>query len=615
VGNIIVLPEEVYTKIAAGEVVDGPSAVVRELIDNALDAGAGSIRITINNGGKDFIQVTDNGCGMTAEDALLSIKKHTTSKIRRFEDLSEIVSMGFRGEALSSISAVADFSMVTRTKDGVTGTRMSCPAGGECTVEPAASNTGTTVTVRDLFRNVPARRKFLKSNRAEAAKIGEEVRKKALGFFDRAFQFTSDDRALFNLHPADTIQKRIGQIFGETLARTLIECNGEDDDFRIRGFVSNSMTLPNRRGQYFFINRRPVVHPSLFFAVNAPFRGKVPSGRYVYAFILIEMNPSLIDVNVHPAKKEVRIKTLDSLFSSLRTSIDTTHFFGTGFPSEADVMSHENGKTDRPGMKEKFYTEGSGDMFKVAQPHVDFNMPSNHHETGKKAPYGYTTGRASEVTQAIDSLFSPLTGLEAQSLVEIKNGADAGLVFFRGCLFMTYLLFELDDRFVVLDQHAAHERVLYEKFYTESAREVAVKNLLVPINITPPASQYGALIEHIDSFNAAGIELEPFGDESLNICSLPAYIPDSREEELLSLFLEDFYRGGIQPDEAHIREYFIKIAACRAAVKEGDRLNEDEAIALLKELLNAHVPFICPHGRPAILYTSKSGLDKLFGRI
>ena len=177
-GNIVVLPEEVYTKIAAGEVIDGPSAVVRELIDNSLDAGADSIRITVNNGGKDFIQVSDNGCGMSEEDAVLCVRKHTTSKIRRFEDLSMISSVGFRGEALSSICTVADFTMVTGTRKGTAGTKITCPAGGECSAEPYASNRGTIVTVRELFRNVPARRKFLKSNRAEAAKIKEEIRKK-----------------------------------------------------------------------------------------------------------------------------------------------------------------------------------------------------------------------------------------------------------------------------------------------------------------------------------------------------------------------------------------------------------------------------------------------------
>ncbi len=630
VGNIIVLPEEVYTKIAAGEVIDGPSAVVRELLDNAIDAGADSIRVTINNGGKDFIQVSDSGCGMSQEDAVLAVRKHTTSKIRRFEDLSKIGSMGFRGEALSSIGAVADFTMITRPKGLTTGTKIICPAGGRCAVEPTASNEGTTVIVQELFRNIPARRKFLKGNRAEAAKVREEVQKKALGFFNIGFHYKSDDRNVFNLEPVKNNYERIGHIYGEALNRSLMEFGEEAEGFRIGGFISgSSMTLPNRRGQYFFINRRPVVHPSLFFAVNASLRGMVPSGRYVYAFVFIDIDPALVDVNVHPAKKEVKIKTIDRLFSLLRSCIDKTagrHFYEKG-PSVHTEESWQGGSISPAGGRPKQLSGGDsgGGFNRVMEPYAPLyqsgDSSGNRYKAEKsgfftehnRAGSGSGTPNAEWISSQVSRSVSGLRSIESSGA--LKKAAEGGEVVYRGCLFRTFLLFEIGDDVILMDQHAAHERVLYEGIRAVSDGGRAVKNLLIPINFTPPASQYGALVEHIDSFRNAGIELEPFGDDSLNVCSMPAYIPERREEEVLALFLEEFYRGGVQPDEAHIRDYFIRLAACRNAVKEGDRLTETQALSLLKDLMNADIPFVCPHGRPTVLYLSKRDLEKQFGRI
>ncbi len=625
-GNIIVLPKEVYTKIAAGEVVDGPSAVVRELIDNSIDAGADSIRVTINNGGKDFIQVSDNGCGMSEKDAILSVQKHTTSKIRRFEDLSEIRSMGFRGEALSSICAVADFTMITRPEGSTTGTKITCPAGGRCAVEPAASNEGTTVIVKELFRTIPARRKFLKSNRAEAAKIREEVRKKALGFFDAGFRYKTDDRVVFNVGPAVDEKKRIEDIFGRTLFRTLVEFREETDGLQVHGFISGSgATLPNRRGQYFFINRRPVAHPSLFFAVNASLRGMIPSGRYVYVFVFIGMDPALVDVNVHPAKKEVKIQTIDRLFSLLRSCIDKSvgkHFYG--LPS---FHGGEDGKAVVKGLsKERVQNREreSAGFQRVTGSHASLYKSSGLPAPGRREEDagfpgygipkpGVNKHRGEQVSAAESSAVSELKGFEPAG--GMWYAAGTGGVAYRGCLYLTYPVFEVGDDVILMDQHAAHERVLYERLLAAADEGRAVKNLLIPINFTPPSSQYGELLDHLDSFKNAGIELEPFGDESLNVRTLPACIQDRREEELLSLFLEEFYRGAVQPDESHIREYFVRLAACRGAVKEGDRLSESEALSLLNDLMNARIPFVCPHGRPTVIRLTKRELEKQFGRI
>ena len=344
-GKILVLPEEVSGKIAAGEVIDGPYSIVRELMDNSLDADAQTIRITVNNGGKDFIQVADNGTGMSADDALLSVRKHTTSKIKDIEDLNTITTMGFRGEALSSICTVSAFTMLTRGKNEDSGRKVICCFGKDPEIKPSAANEGTEVTVKDLFQNLPVRRKFLKSNRAENARIKDEVLKKALSFYEIGFTFKADDRSIYRLIPKNNNRERIEEIFGSDLNENLIEIFHEDELFTIHGFISNKKhTLSNRNGQFLFINRRPIFDRSLLFAVNNPARGIVPAGRYIYAFVFIEINPSLIDVNVHPAKKEIRIKFEKNIHSKLYSMVEQNLYAGF-YPAE--FKEERNGNIKR----------------------------------------------------------------------------------------------------------------------------------------------------------------------------------------------------------------------------------------------------------------------------
>lgn len=582
-GAIIVLPEEVSSKIAAGEVIDGPYSIVRELIDNSLDADATQIKVTVNNGGKDFILVSDNGSGMSKDDVVLAVQKHTTSKITNIEDLDTLTTMGFRGEAFSSICTVSDFTLLTKREEDDIGTKLAYSFGKDFVNEPAAANKGTEITVKNLFYNLPARRKFLKSNKAENARIKDEILKKALSFFERGFSLKADDRVIYSLIPRSDYRQRIADIYGQELNENLQDIVHEEDLFTIHVFISNkNSTLSNRRGQFIFINRRPVVERSLFFALNNPARGIVQAGRYVYAFVFIHINPSLIDVNVHPAKKEIKIKIEKKIYSALHKLVEQT-------------------------LQVKFYPSLSHYEFDgyrtVQEPSIAESMDLFIRNTIEKEP---------PVLEAVENRPS-----EPGSQVDIgkrKKDLSEGRLLYRGVLFQTYIIFEGRDFILLIDQHAAHERVLYEKFKESSKNINSVKTLLIPINFTPPRKKYADLLESIDVFKEAGIEIEPFGDESFNILTIPGVIPESREDELLSYLFDEFYEGKINLQAHEIKERFLKLASCRSAIKEGNTINEEEARTLLNDLRSAKIPYVCPHGRPTFVRISKEYFEKAFKR-
>lgn len=616
-GRIITLPHEVSMKIAAGEVIEGPYSVVRELIDNAVDAGSTQVRVTITNGGRDFIQVIDNGTGMSEQDAKLAVLKHTTSKISRIDDLSSITSMGFRGEALASICAVSDFSMVTKGEEDGHGIRFHCVSGGEAATEPAASNQGTSVTVRNLFHNLPVRKKFLKSNRAEAARVKDEVVKKAISFYQCGFTYKNDDRVVFSLEPRDDHLGRLMDLFRDRFGENLIETRHEDDLLTIHGYVSNSrLSLSNRSGQYLFINNRPVTDRSLLFALNSPCRGVVQTGRYVYAFLFIRIDPELVDINVHPAKKEVKIKPAERLYSAVYHAVEKALQKGYyGISASPDGSGREVGYSP-PSVSETtcHWYAGHGyspEGFGKPEPDTDASGGALLREdSAHGAQMTGLYGRGSE--DRLDSL--PFSEAEPSDSRDRPFDIREGGLQYRGSIFNTFLIFESGRDVLLIDQHAAHERVYYEQFSRMYESGGAVKSLLVPINFTPPAGKYGDLADAIETFREAGIEIEPFGDESFNIVTLPAFIPDKRENATVSQLFEELYAGNLGLSAQEIRDVFMKLAACRSAVKEGDALSREEALALMRDLLVSEVPFVCPHGRPTMVRYSREYFYKLFKR-
>jgi DNA mismatch repair protein MutL len=610
------LPEDVSGKIAAGEVIEGPFSAVRELIDNSLDAGAWEVSVKIRGGGKDIVQVSDDGCGMSEEDAILAAQKHTTSKIRSLEDLDSIASMGFRGEALSSICAVCEFTMLTRREEDERGTVVKVLFGGDIVFEPAAANRGTDVTVKSLFRNLPARRKFLKTDRAESARVKEEVLKKALSFSKTGFVLSSDDRLVFRLFPRASALERIGEVYGPGLEKNLIPLALREERFTVSGFVSNRLhTLSNRNGQFVFVNKRPVEDRGLLFALNGPARGIVQAGRYVYAFVFIEIDPGLLDVNVHPAKKEIRIKierdVTGALAPAVRRALEE-RFYPVGWAAESgfDVFRSVRGPDGGEVRKGVFVGEGAGGEYAMGD------------DAGRKRARSDDTGYRGAPGESVpglgaagaDSGRGDLRFFSNQPLLFQGSLPGSGELAFRGTLFGTFSLFEGRHALLLLDQHAAHERVLYERFRERERENRVVKSLLVPINVTPPRAVYGEILDSLELLRDAGFEVEPFGDDSVNVNAVPGFIPDDFEEEAVALLIEEFGSGRPAAGGAEIRERFMKLAACRGAVKEGDPIGREEAFRLLDDLRNTKVPFVCPHGRPTCYLMTRDSIEKAFRR-
>jgi DNA mismatch repair protein MutL len=625
VGVIHRLPEDVSGKIAAGEVIEGPFSVVRELIDNSLDAGAGEVSVNIQGGGKDLIQVSDDGCGMSEEDAVLAAQKHTTSKIRSLEDLDFIATMGFRGEALSSISAVCEFTMRTRREEDERGTMVTVRFGGDIAFEPAAANRGTDITVKNLFHNLPARRKFLKADRAESARVKEEVLKKALSFHKTGFAFRSDDRRVFRLLPRSSALERTGEIYGPGLEKNLTPFAHRGERFTISGCVSNRLhTLSNRNGQFVFVNGRPVEDRGLLFALNGPARGIVPAGRYVYAFVFIEIDPGLLDINVHPAKKEIRIKIEREITGALALAVRKAleeRFYPLGWVDSSGMgLDMPRRAPGSPGMELDTAHGAPGTPFPPAECGSDVFRRVRDPGGGEVREEGVLHAGAGgeeaggEGAVGTDTGSRDFRSFSTQPLLFQGSLPGSEELSFRGTLFGTFSLFEGRQALLMLDQHAAHERVLYERFMELERENRVMKSLLVPINATPPRAWYGEILDSLDVLRDAGFEVEPFGDDSVNVNTVPGFIPDDFEEEAVSLMIEGFGSGRPAAGGAEIRERFMKLAACRGAVKEGDPIGREEAFRLLDDLRKTKVPFVCPHGRPTCYLMSRDSIEKAFRR-
>ncbi len=618
-GRIIILPEEVTHKIAAGEVIEGPFSVVRELIDNSIDAGATEIQIVINNGGKDFILVRDNGCGMDEADAVLSIQKHSTSKIKSAEDLLRIRTLGFRGEALSSICGVSDFQMITAVAENPMGTALSCSFGGEISSAPCSANPGTEVRVRNLFFNLPARRKFLRSNRAEFLKVKSEIIKKAIPFYGVGFRFISDDKKIFNLHPAEEINLRFLQLFGYELVEALKIFHARGDGFEITGYITGKgFSVSSRRLQYVFVNRRPVEEKSIIYTINEAVRGFNPPARYPACFVFIDVEPDGIDVNVHPAKREVRLKKQKdinrTIYESIRNILITRAHVGE---KSEDNKAKVDTSLDVSVVDKKFLFDhdSSGGIHtpgKIITPEVhtenssyNSNIPNSdiYSDTYKKKK-GFNAYGVVQENPSGSLLRSP-------DLSKI----DFSDTYYRGSLFKKFLLFESGNSIYLVDQHAAHERIIFEMLRGEAnSSGIQQKMLLFPSVITPPADMYHRIEENIEEFVKAGFDITPFGEDSFKLDAIPGFVPEKWESVVISEFFDEVFNKGFSLKSEDIQKRFLIITACRMAIKEGDSIDEKEAYWLFKELLKTDEPGSCPHGRPTVLLIDENTLDRFFLR-
>ena len=591
VTRIHLLEEHTVNRIAAGEVVERPASVVKELVENSIDAGAHTIIVEVEQGGKRLIRVTDDGEGMSPADALLSIQRHATSKIRDAEDLQSIVTLGFRGEALPSIAAVSRFELLTKRADLDTGMRLVVENGQVVEAEECAARNGTTVTVRDLFYNTPARLKFLKSVATELSHITELMTRFALAFPEISFRLLHNGQEIFVSQGSTDPRHALLAVFGRDVARELRSIDFAQGSLRITGYVSPPhLTRPTRAMQSFFVNRRLVRHRVLSKALDDAYRTLTPEGRHPVAAIFLQVPPYSVDVNVHPTKAEVKFSHEGEVYHAVLTAIRQALLQQGMMPSAL------------PGLQ-------SG--LDIAQPAA---RPSTGQPIWQPSPMPPQEVLHAELLRRAGIELSQATSVEVQPAArpyaEMLEGFQV-----LGQLDRTYIIASSLRGLLIIDQHVAHERVLYEKLTVLRQRQpVPVQHLLTPLVFHLDRRAATLLGEHLQEIQNMGFLLEPFGSDSVVLRGVPAWLGQRNVEALVRDLLDEISELGVQRRLPLTDETLVATTACKMAVKAGDALSHAEMTHLLQELAETENPYLCPHGRPVVLVLSIEELERRFKR-
>ena len=577
--RIAVLPSDLINQIAAGEVVERPASVVKELIENAIDAGAKAIDVALDNGGKKRIEVRDDGCGMAEPDAILALERHATSKIRQFDDLARVQTLGFRGEALPSIASVSRFSLTTFDGTSEHATEIECdPLAGTRSVRPAARDRGTTIIVRELFENVPARRKFLRSADAEFRSIVTVVSSYALPLPARAFRLEHNGRVVLDLPPAPSLRDRAIQILGNDCEPYLAEIDESYDTARASGYVTRGLRYGSRRNQFFFVNGRLVRDRVLTHAANRAAEAFDFDGHPAVVLFL-EMDPAGVDVNVHPAKTEVRFRDSGSVHVVVQHGIKRA----LGGAEEGSGLLDRGPRTRDPAL---------------LTPMQIFDRPMEPQYTPLFQARPIVQPPVQSSTTAIE---------EPPSLGDL-----AGRVI--GQYRMSYVLLDTPGGLRLVDQHAAHERVLYDRYLARIERhEPSSQQLLTPMLFESGAAESAVLESHVDELRAVGFEIERFSGNAFAISAVPSELVRND----VQAFLRKLIDASIEERGSHVARVRDKVCAslaCQAAIKVHRPLGGDEMAHLIAELLASSNPFACPHGRPIIVDIKHPDIERHFHR-
>ena len=597
---IRVLDEYTINKIAAGEVVEKPLAVVKELVENAIDAGSSLITVEIKNGGIDFIRITDNGSGIPADEIRKAFERHATSKITAIDDLNTLKSLGFRGEALASIAAVSKVECITKPSDSLTGINYTINGGKEQELKEIGCPLGTTFVVRDIFYNVPARRKFLKTPVTEGSYITELVEKIAMSHPDIAFKYINNGQLKLQTKGNNSLKDVIYSIYGRDITANLLEFSLESDIINVTGLIGRPVISRGIRNYIScFINGRYIRNNILYKAVEEGYSGYKMVHRFPFAVLNISIDSSLMDVNVHPSKMEVRFSEDDRIFSLLCNGIRETLKENDIIP---DVKIEKTSTQPETFVKEKIAAPEPFETNRMKTIKNNDNIaPANEYVRESAAEYN---SKKSVTVQ--DTLFD-ISGMKHE---EKKNYRVAG------CVFSTYWIIEYNDEMYIMDQHAAHEKVMFEKFMKKMKPGNAASQILSPqIILTLSQTEADVINNHYEDFVSAGFEINHFGGNEYAVSAVPAEIPGiSSEKALLDLIGMISEEKNISQSESAFVEKIASMS-CKAAVKGGRRISDREAYELVNSLFELENPFCCPHGRPTMIKMTKYELEKQFGRI
>lgn len=702
-GNIVLLDELTINKIAAGEVIERPASVVKEMVENSIDAGATSITVEIKNGGISFIRITDNGKGIAKDDTEIAFERHATSKIRQASDIELIHSMGFRGEALASIAAVANVELITKTENDEIGTRVVVEAGKILEQEEIACKKGTSITVKNLFFNTPVRYKFLKKDFTESGYIEDAITRLALVNPNIAFKLINTGKVIIQTSGNGNIQDVIYGIYGKNIAENILNVDYSYEDIHITGIVGKpEIARSNRSNQLFFVNKRYVKDKTLSGAIEKGFKGLLTIGKYAFSILNIDMDPSKVDVNVHPAKLEVRFSDESKMFKAVyhavndtllkndliknsekeeTNTVTTNSIFGNRSNVEKEIQNNrfnsllelqrkikedlERSKKDinyNPFTNNEVINEDK----KIEEPKsTDNNLMKNLEEVPKKENKTEIVEEVKEELdikeleeaskeidkqienlandnikentkkETFDEMYFKIFGEKPPKVeneeekVKTITKEDNTTLFenveedykyktqykFIGIVFNTYIIFEMDNEMYIMDQHAAHERIMYEKvkknFYAEEEKDSQL--MILPDIITLTHKEMDIAKDNMELFKKAGFIIEEFGDNTIKISGTPSICLDLNTRDL---FLEtlDEINSVARTAKQEIENKFLATIACKAAVKAHMVLAKEEVESLMDELLKLTNPFTCPHGRPTVIKMSKYEIERKFER-
>ncbi len=633
--HITVLDQSTINKIAAGEVIERPSSVVKELLENAIDAQATAVTVEIRDGGISYIRVTDNGCGIPKEEVPLAFLRHSTSKIKSVEDLFTVSSLGFRGEALSSIASVAQVELITKTSEQLSGTRYQIEGGVERSYEEVGAPDGTTFLVRNLFYNTPARQKFLKTAQTEGSHVAALVEKIAMSHPDISIRFIQNNQNRLHTSGNHNLKDIIYTVFGREIAANLLPVESEQEVLQVHGFAGKPVIArSNRSFENYYINGRYVKSGLIGKAIEDAYKPFMMQHKYPFVLLHISIEPEYLDVNVHPTKMELRFRNGEQVYQMIFQAISQALSHKELIP-QVDLVKREEEKALEEAQKRAPHPEPfevkrqaamvqKSDESRTMQPQEPAKSRTMQPPIYKsEAVYGKIAESRAEPEPEIQAV-APVESqkpeqkqpqqldLFEEKLLEPKNRIRHKLI---GQLFDTYWLVEFNEHLYIIDQHAAHEKVLYEKtMRTLKTREFTSQMLNPPIILTIGSTEEVLLKKYMKYFQDIGFEIEPFGGREYAVRAVPDNLFSVAKKELLMEMIDDLSEdaGARTADMIHDR---VATMSCKAAVKGNNHLSFAEADHLIDELLNLDNPYACPHGRPTIISMSRYELEKKFKRI
>ena len=634
--RINVLPKEIYQLIAAGEVVERPSSVVKEMIENSLDAGAKNITLEIKNGGSTYIRITDDGCGIERDDVRKVFISHATSKISKKDDLNSIATLGFRGEAMASISAVSKVELLTKAENEEIGTRYEIAGGEELEFDDAGCPNGTTIVVRDIFFNTPARMKFLKKDVTEGNQVAGIVDRMAISHPDISFRFIRDGKQVLITSGNGDLKSTVYSVLGKEMSDSLMSVDYSFNDMRITGFVSKpTASRKSRAGQYFYINNRIVKSKTAMAALEQAYKNTIMVGRFPACVLNIELNPAQVDVNVHPAKTEVRFANekpiFDLVYYAVKTAIENdrtvkeVEFKENPIYRQEPKNVYQNNdnksfqakfdffkKKDEPPSQQVIKTKPRENFWQVEAPKPEYKIARDEKPKARvdinieyEEPEEISTAKSEDAPKERD--------IEKVVITDEKDNENFIPNFkLIGEAFKTYLIVEIENELYFIDKHAAHERMNFERFKAQATVETQM--LLAPVVVNLTKDEFIAISENVELIKKCGFELEEFGESQIIVRAIPSLVDGDSVKDLMLEIAQKLleHKTDILPDKI---DWIYHSASCRGAVKAGDYTSRQEQEMFVKKLLSMPNIRFCPHGRPVFIKMSRYDIEKQFGRV